>query len=84
MRRATSLKDIDTGKRIVGTQASAEVAGAVLKGQEYSATDLVVNKQNYYAYYIPLKNPDGTIVGMVFAGEPVRRWTNLLWTKYFW
>lgn len=70
VRRATSLKDIDTGKRIVGTQASAEVAGAVLKGQEYSATDLVVNKQNYYAYYIPLKNPDGTIVGMVFAGEP--------------
>ncbi len=70
VRRATSLKDIQTGNRIVGTQASAEVAGTVLKGQEYSATDLVVNKQNYYAYYIPLKNPDGTIVGMVFAGEP--------------
>ena len=70
VRRATSLKDIQTGNRIVGTQASAEVTGTVLKGQEYSATDLVVNKQNYYAYYIPLKNPDGTIVGMVFAGEP--------------
>ena len=70
VRRATSLKDIQTGNRIVGTQASAEVAGTVLKGQEYSATDLVVNKQNYYAYYIPLKNPDGTVVGMVFSGEP--------------
>lgn len=70
VRRATSLKDIQTGSRIVGTQASAEVAGTVLKGQEYSATDLVVNKQNYYAYYIPLKNPDGTVVGMVFSGEP--------------
>ncbi|MDE7476829.1 MAG: methyl-accepting chemotaxis protein [Lachnospiraceae bacterium] len=69
-RRATSLKDISTGSRIVGTQASAEVSGVVLGGQEYSATNLVVNGQNYYAYYIPLKNPDGTIVGMVFAGEP--------------
>ncbi len=69
-RRATSLKDIATGNRIVGTQASAAVAETVLKGQEYSATDLMVNGKNYYAYYIPLKNPDGSIVGMVFAGEP--------------
>lgn len=69
-RRATSLKDIATGNRIVGTQASAVVAETVLKGQEYSATDLMVNGKNYYAYYIPLKNPDGSIVGMVFAGEP--------------
>lgn len=69
-RRATSLKDIATGNRIIGTQASAQVAETVLKGQEYSATDLMVNGKNYYAYYIPLKNPDGSIVGMVFAGEP--------------
>ena len=70
IRRATSLTDIATGKRIVGTQASPEVAGTVLKGQEYSATDLMINGKNYYAYYIPLKNPDGSVVGMVFAGEP--------------
>lgn len=69
-RRATSLKDIATGNRIIGTQASAQVSETVLKGQEYSATDLMVNGKNYYAYYIPLKNPDGSIVGMVFAGEP--------------
>lgn len=70
VRRATSLKDTSTGKRIVGTQASAEVAETVLNGQEYSATNLMINNQNYYAYYIPLKNPDGSITGMVFAGEP--------------
>lgn len=70
VRRATSLTDISTGSRIIGTQASAEVSRAVLGGQEYSATDLMINGKNYYAYYMPLENPDGSIVGMVFAGEP--------------
>lgn len=70
VRRATSLTDTSTGKRIVGTQASAEVSDIVLNGQEYSATNLLINNQNYYAYYIPLKNPDGSVAGMVFAGEP--------------
>lgn len=69
-RRATSLKDISTGDRIIGTQASKEVADKVLGGREYSATALTINGQNYYAYYIPLENPDGSIVGMVFAGTP--------------
>lgn len=70
VRRATSLKDITTGERIVGTQASGEVSGVVLKGEEYSSTKLKINNMNYYAYYIPLKNSDGSVVGMVFAGEP--------------
>lgn len=69
-RRATSLKDISTGERIIGTQASKEVADKVLGGHEYSSTALKINGQNYYAYYIPLENPDGRIVGMVFAGTP--------------
>lgn len=69
-RRATSLKDISTGERIVGTQASAEVVDQVMTGNEYSSTALTINDQNYYAYYIPLENPDGSIVGMVFAGTP--------------
>lgn len=70
VRKATSLMNTSTGERIIGTQASADVSDAVLKGQEYSSSDLTVNGENYYAYYIPLKNPDGTIVGMIFAGEP--------------
>ena len=68
-RKATSLIDAASGERITGTQASAEVADAVLNGQEYSSTDLIINGENYHAYYIPLKNPDGTVAGMVFAGE---------------
>lgn len=70
VRRATSLKDSSTGERIIGTKASEAVAKTVLGGEEYSATDLTINGENYYAYYIPLENPDGSVVGMVFAGEP--------------
>lgn len=70
-RRATSLVSTETGKRILGTQASDAVIDAVLKkGEDFSATDITINNKNYYAYYKPLKNSDGQIVGMIFAGSP--------------
>lgn len=70
-RRATSLRDITSGERIVGTTASDAVVAAVLQnGEDFKSTDVTINNQSYYAYYKPLKNSDGQIVGMVFAGEP--------------
>lgn len=70
-RRATSLISAETGQRILGTQASDAVIDAVLKkGEDFSATDITINNKNYYAYYKPLKNGNGQIVGMVFAGAP--------------
>ena len=70
-RKATSLRDVDSGERIVGTKASDKVIQTVLKeGKEYSTNNVTINRQKYFAYYMPLKNADGSIVGMVFAGEP--------------
>ncbi|MCM1047561.1 MAG: methyl-accepting chemotaxis protein [Clostridiales bacterium] len=70
-RRATSLISVETGERILGTKASDAVIDAVLKsGSDFSATDITINNKNYYAYYKPLKNSDGSVVGMVFAGAP--------------
>ena len=70
-RRATSLVSAETGARILGTQASGAVIDAVLKkGEDFSSTDITINNKNYYAYYKPLKNSDGQIVGMIFAGSP--------------
>lgn len=70
-RRATSLKDASTGDRIVGTTASDKVVETVVtNGEEYHATDLTINNQSYYAYYIPLTNSNGTVVGIAFAGRP--------------
>lgn len=70
-RRATSLVDQDTGERILGTKASEEVIEHVLdQGQTYETSDVVINGEHYYAIYEPVYNPDGSIVGMVFAGKP--------------
>lgn len=70
IRKATSLIDSASGERIVGTAADSAVSSTVLQGNSYSSTKLAINGQNYYAYYIPLKDPDGSVVGMVFAGGP--------------
>lgn len=69
-RMATSLLD-KSGKRIIGTQANDQVIQTVLNnGQVFISYSTLINEQNYYCYYLPLKNPDGTIIGMVFAGQP--------------
>ena len=68
-RMATSLRSVDTGERMIGTQASAEIAAKVLAGQSYQG-NATINKQDYFVYYSPLHNPDGTIIGMAFAGSP--------------
>ena len=68
-RRATSLKD-KSGQRIIGTDALKEVSDTVLKGNDFSSSNTLINDENYYTYYMPLTNPDGEIIGMLFAGEP--------------
>lgn len=70
-RMATSLLDATTGERMIGTQVSSAVSESVLgRGEPYSATKVEINGENYYAYYDALYNADGTICGIVFAGEP--------------
>jgi len=70
-RMSTSLRSVDTGERIIGTKASDAVIATVLNGgKDYSTENVTINKQRYFAYYMPLKNSDGKIIGMVFAGQP--------------
>ncbi len=69
-RCVTSLVDSESGKRMEGTKASDAVIEEVInKGNEYLATNVEMAGQNWYAYYLPLKDTDGSIVGMVFAGR---------------
>ncbi len=70
VRRATTLVDPKTGQRTVGTHAPAGVWETVKKGQDYTATDLIVNGETYFAYYIPIEDSQGQVVGMIFAGAP--------------
>ncbi len=69
-RYITSLVDSETGKRMENTKASDVVIAEVLnKGNEYLAENFSLAGQNWYAYYLPLKNSDGSVVGMIFAGR---------------
>lgn len=70
-RMATTLKSVENGERIIGTDANDKVVEAVLhKGQEYVDYATKINGENYYVYYMPMKDSSGKIVGMVFAGIP--------------
>lgn len=58
------------GVSAVGTKADRDVIEAVLeRGESYYSTDLNINGTSYVGYYMPIKNTDHTVVGMVFAGK---------------
>lgn len=70
-RRATSLRDKDTGQRILGTKASDAVIQAVInEGKNYETDSVTINGETYYAFYMPAIDSGGKCVGMVFAGVP--------------
>ncbi len=75
----TSLMYAGTNDRLVGTKAGDAVINAVLKnGKTYLAQKIDIQGLQYYGFYVPLKNDDGTIVGMVFTGRPVADVTHAL------
>lgn len=72
-RYLTTIRD-DKGNPIIGTTSSEAVYQKVVKeGEIYKASDVVINGNNYYGYYLPLTKDGATkgeAVGMVFAGKP--------------
>lgn len=68
-RYITSLLN-ESGQRNEGTQASPEIWAAVKAGSDYPAEGVVIGGKEYFVYYMPLKDGDGKVVGMAFAGEP--------------
>lgn len=70
---ATSMTSHQTGKKIRGDKISEKVYKEVVENkEEYSETKALINEWYYYAYYIPLKNPGGDVVGIIFAGKPCK------------
>ncbi|MBQ9136811.1 MAG: diguanylate cyclase [Lachnospiraceae bacterium] len=61
----------EDGSRIVGTAVNNRISQDVLLlGQPHFYTNTTINDVQYFAYYAPLCNDDGSIVGMVYAGKP--------------
>lgn len=68
--RILSTVSNEYGVSAVGTRAGREAVEAVLeRGECYYSTNLDINGVPYIGYYMPMKNADGTIVGMIFAGK---------------
>ncbi len=70
-RMLTSLRDISTGERIIGTDISDEVWTTLQKGQVYTTQDITINGKPYVASYVPLKDGSGQVIGAAFAGQPL-------------
>ncbi len=65
-RKITSITNA-YGERIIDTTADADIYEIVKAGGTYVG-EREIEGVEYYTYYEPLTNSDGTIVGMVFAG----------------
>jgi len=66
-RLSTTVTQED-GSRAVGTQADQAVSSQVLAGKNYEGTAQILG-QNAYVKYIPLKDSNGNVLGMLFVGE---------------
>jgi len=63
----TTLKN-NNGDYLTGVEAPAEVQDKVLnQGKNLFLSNVKVDGKRYSAYYIPLKNDDGTIVGVIYT-----------------
>ncbi len=65
----TTLTD-ENGKQLTGEKPSDEVISTVLKGgNDFYSRNLTIAGRTYHGYYTPLKNPDGSVTGMIFTGR---------------
>ncbi len=66
----TTIRD-ESGDRIIGSGASTLVLKDVLTdGKPHFYTNTTIFNRPYFSYYAPLRNSDGTIIGMIYAGKP--------------
>lgn len=78
----TTLTDA-SGNRTVGTQVDAAVANDVLTGgNNHYAPNITIQGKKYYGYYTPVKQNDGTVVGMIFCGREASDITTTMTRAY--
>lgn len=72
VRMVTTIRD-SVGNRAVRSVAQPFVSDVVInQGQTMFYDNIVIVGEKYYGCYTPIKNVDGTIVGMIFAGKPTK------------
>ena len=69
-RALTTLTEKGSSKRMTGTDVAESIAKDVLEGGKTAyAPRITIGGVHYYGYYVPLKNSDGSVVGMIFTGR---------------
>lgn len=69
----------ENGKRILDLKADETAASQVLeKGEEYFSENVTIAGKEYYGYYMPATNEDGTVAGMIFTGKESAEVNSLL------
>ena len=79
IRVLTTLKTQD-GVSLLGTSAHPNVVRDVLDGQQETFyKSVLVGEEEYFAYYSPVYNGDGSCIGMIFAGKPAKEVRTEIW-----
>lgn len=79
VRVITTLMD-ENQNRLTGTTVSNSITKEVLEGKVGKFYQKVpIGGQNYFAYYAPLINSDGSSVGMLFVAKPSKEVERLVW-----
>ena len=78
-RAVTTIKKQGTNDYFINSKASEEIVNKVIKGnQTLYKPGMTIEGHEYYVYYSPLSNDDGTQVGMMF-GDPSGMPENVKW-----
>ena len=79
VRVITTLMD-DEQNRLIGTRINSAIVREVIgEGAGKFYPRISVGGENYFGYYAPLLNSDGTIVGMLFVAKPSEEVEKLVW-----
>lgn len=74
----TTIKDWN-GNRIIGTRAPEHVLEDIQSTRNPQFyNNAIINETTYFAYYSPLTNQDGTVVGILFIGKPASDIKNMV------
>lgn len=78
IRVATTLFD-NNGVRAIGTKAPANIGETVLAGNSHSGYAKILDN-DALAKYIPVMNPDGKAIGMLFVGHYLKEKNDTIWS----
>ena len=79
----TTLTDAN-GNRMTGTTVNNVITREVTDNREgHFYPKVSISREDYFAYYAPLINSDGTCIGMLFVAKPAKEVNKLVWQSVF-